>query len=318
MRWTEYAADDVAFSVVSMLVLYADSAIAGLSAIQSAECLASIRTPVAPRFHRFGIQYGGVFYHQHELAKLCARSNDELPDADGGARLSQLHFGRVGNGFGNCFHSRHCPARNEDARQLLGRHGTRSALDLLPLCIVWRYCLVSQGVVQNFSPTTRHSWWITAITIEVDKKDADGNVITDAQGNAVKETQPVTEQTIAQGPVASQNSSRSWAPMAAASSMSTPLIHSKTRHLSQTSWRCSRSFAISAGFTYTLGRMTGSQKHGWAVFAAMAVLFFAGRAGLLTGPRPEAIRLFAGMSTRPTSARCNPAATWKARKFASE
>jgi K+-transporting ATPase ATPase A chain len=35
-------------------------------------------------------------------------------------------------------------------------------------------------------------------------------------------------------------------------------------------------FAISAGLTYTLGRMTGSQRHGWAVFAAMAVLFLAG------------------------------------------
>jgi K+-transporting ATPase ATPase A chain len=35
-------------------------------------------------------------------------------------------------------------------------------------------------------------------------------------------------------------------------------------------------FAVSAGLTYTLGRMTGSQKHGWAVFGAMTVLFFAG------------------------------------------
>ena len=35
-------------------------------------------------------------------------------------------------------------------------------------------------------------------------------------------------------------------------------------------------FAISAGLTYTLGRMTGSPKHGWAVLAAMAVLFLAG------------------------------------------
>ena len=35
-------------------------------------------------------------------------------------------------------------------------------------------------------------------------------------------------------------------------------------------------FAISAGLTYTLGRITGSQRHGWAVFAAMAVLFFVG------------------------------------------
>jgi len=35
-------------------------------------------------------------------------------------------------------------------------------------------------------------------------------------------------------------------------------------------------FAISAGMTYTLGRLTGSQAHGWAVWAAMAILFFAG------------------------------------------
>jgi len=35
-------------------------------------------------------------------------------------------------------------------------------------------------------------------------------------------------------------------------------------------------FLIPAGLTYTLGRMTGSQRHGWAVFAVMAILFFAG------------------------------------------
>ena len=35
-------------------------------------------------------------------------------------------------------------------------------------------------------------------------------------------------------------------------------------------------FAIGAGLTYTLGRMLESQRHGWAVWAAMAVLFLAG------------------------------------------
>jgi K+-transporting ATPase ATPase A chain len=35
-------------------------------------------------------------------------------------------------------------------------------------------------------------------------------------------------------------------------------------------------FAISSGLTYTLGRMTGSQKHGWAVFAAMLLLMLGG------------------------------------------
>src|SRR6516165_9449378 len=35
-------------------------------------------------------------------------------------------------------------------------------------------------------------------------------------------------------------------------------------------------FAISAGLTFTLGDMTGSRRHGWAVWAAMAFLFLAG------------------------------------------
>src|SRR5262249_40278288 len=35
-------------------------------------------------------------------------------------------------------------------------------------------------------------------------------------------------------------------------------------------------FAIPSGLTYTLGRMTGSQRHGWAVWEAMAFLFLAG------------------------------------------
>src|SRR5438045_7568095 len=37
-------------------------------------------------------------------------------------------------------------------------------------------------------------------------------------------------------------------------------------------------FAIGVGLTYTLGRMTGSQRHGWAVFAVMAILVLAGGA----------------------------------------
>ena len=35
-------------------------------------------------------------------------------------------------------------------------------------------------------------------------------------------------------------------------------------------------FLIGAGLTVTLGRMTGSPGHGWAVFACMSVLFAAG------------------------------------------
>src|SRR6202046_1656091 len=37
-------------------------------------------------------------------------------------------------------------------------------------------------------------------------------------------------------------------------------------------------FAIPAGLTYMLGRMTGSHRHGWALWSAMAILFLAGAA----------------------------------------
>ena len=52
-------------------------------------------------------------------------------------------------------------------------------------------------------------------------------------------------------------------------------------------------FAISAGLTYTLGRMTGSPAHGWAVWAAMAILFLCRRdSGVLGGgARQSAARM---------------------------
>ena len=56
----------------------------------------------------------------------------------------------------------------------------------------------------------------------------------------------------------------------------TLLTRLRTRRPSQTSWRLLAIFAIPAGLTYTLGRMVGNQKHGWAIFAAMAILFFGG------------------------------------------
>ena len=113
-------------------------------------------------------------------------------------------------------------------------------------------------------------------SVEVDKKDAAGNVITNADGTNAKETQTVTTQTIAQGPVASQEMIKELGTngggffnVNSAHPFENPTPFTNLIEMLAI-------FAISAGLTYTLGRMTGSQKHGWAVCAAMAVLFFAG------------------------------------------
>ncbi|HMJ25592.1 MAG TPA: potassium-transporting ATPase subunit KdpA, partial [Pyrinomonadaceae bacterium] len=146
---------------------------------------------------------------------------------------------------------------------------------LLPFCVVGALLLVSQGVVQNLRPYDIAKL-LEPQTVEVDKKDARGNVVTNPDGTTQKEKQAVTEQTIAQGPVASQEAIKMWGTNGGG------FFNANSAHPFENPTPLSNLlqmfaiFAVSAGLTFTLGRMTGSQKHGWAVFAAMTVLFFAG------------------------------------------
>jgi potassium-transporting ATPase potassium-binding subunit len=134
---------------------------------------------------------------------------------------------------------------------------------LLPACIVGALFLVSQGVVQNFKPYT---------TVEL--VDPQTVQITGSDGKAT--TQIVREQTIAQGPTASQEVIKELgtngggffnANSAHPFENPTPLTNFFELVLI---------FALGSGLTYTLGRMTGSQRHGWAVWCAMAILFLVG------------------------------------------
>src|SRR5215471_12129285 len=142
---------------------------------------------------------------------------------------------------------------------------------LLPFCVVGALVLVSQGVVQNLRP------YDTAKLMEpmqVQKAGADGKPMVDAQGKPVMDT--VTEQTIAQGPVASQEIIKQWGTNGGG------FFNANSAHPFENPTPLSNLmemfsiFAVSAGLTYTLGRMTRSQAHGWAVWSAMAILFLAG------------------------------------------
>jgi K+-transporting ATPase ATPase A chain len=126
---------------------------------------------------------------------------------------------------------------------------TRTLLYVLsPACVIYALLLVAQGVPQNLAKYT------AAHTLE----------------------QSGQTQTIAQGPVASQEAIKMLgtngggffnANSAHPYENPTPF----TNFLQMLSI-----FIIPAGLTYALGRITGSQGHGWAVFAAMFVLFAAG------------------------------------------
>ena len=124
---------------------------------------------------------------------------------------------------------------------------TRTLLYILtPACIIYALLLVWQGVPQNLHAYTQ------AHTLE---------------GQA---------QTIGQGPVASQEAIKMLGTNGGG------FFNANSSHPYENPTPLSNFFqilsifCIGAGLTYTLGRMTGSRGHGWAVFAAMYVLFAAG------------------------------------------
>ena len=103
------------------------------------------------------------------------------------------------------------------------------------------------------------------------------------------QTQKVTEQTIAQGPVASQEIIKQFGTNGGG------FFNANSSHPFENPTPLSNFlamfgiFAISSGLTYTLGSMTGSRRHGWAVWAAMAFLFLAG-VTRRTGPKRAGTR----------------------------
>ncbi len=134
---------------------------------------------------------------------------------------------------------------------------------LLPLCLVGALVLVSQGVIQNLKPYT---------TVEVVEPQT--VQVTGADGKA--STQTVRQQVIAQGPVASQEAIKELGTNGGG------FFNTNSAHPFENPtpfanfFELVLIFAIPSGLTYTLGRMTGSQRHGWAVWAAMTFLFLAG------------------------------------------
>jgi K+-transporting ATPase ATPase A chain len=141
---------------------------------------------------------------------------------------------------------------------------TRSFLwVLLPVCLVASLVLVSQGVVQNLKP------YATARLVEPQSVESVG-----PDGKPISQT--VTQQVIAMGPAASQEAIKMFGTNGGG------FFNANSAHPFENPTPFSNFFemllifAIPSGLTYTLGRMTNSQGHGWAVWSAMTTLFLVG------------------------------------------
>jgi K+-transporting ATPase ATPase A chain len=243
MPWTEYAFSMLLFSVVSMVVLYLLQRLQGV-------------LPFNPQ-HLPGVDSTGFTASSfNTAASFTTNTNWQsyVPETTMSyltqmAGLAYQNFVSAAVGIALAIAFIRGIARHE--MQTIGNFWVdmvRATLwVLLPFCIVGALLLVSQGVVQNVKPYEA-----------VQLLDTNGT------------------QTIAHGPVASQEAIKMWGTNGGG------FFNANSAHPFENPTPFSNLlemfaiFAIPAGLTYTLGRMSGSQKHGWAVWTAMAVLFMVG------------------------------------------
>ena len=143
---------------------------------------------------------------------------------------------------------------------------------LLPLAVVLALALASQGVIQNFSPY-KDVTTLEPLTWQQPKTDAAGNPVKDAAGNPVQESVTTKTQTLPMGPIASQESIKELGTNGGG------FLNANSAHPYENPTALSNLLEmlaivlIPAALTYTFGRMVGDTRQGWAVLAAMLILF---------------------------------------------
>ena len=146
---------------------------------------------------------------------------------------------------------------------------------LLPICVVLSLFLVSQGTIQNFKPYD-NATLVEPFTAQMPKVDGHGNAVNSPDGIPVMADQKVDTQTIVQGPMASQMAIKMIGTNGGGYTNANSTHPYENPTPLSNFLQILSIFAIPSGLTYFLGRTAKSQGHGWAVWAAMFVLFFAG------------------------------------------
>jgi K+-transporting ATPase ATPase A chain len=150
---------------------------------------------------------------------------------------------------------------------------TRSTLYvLLPLSVVFATFLMGQGVIQNFS-AYQEATLLDPVTYTQPKNGPDGQPLKDAKGNVVTETLVTKTQTIAMGPVASQEAIKMIGTNGGG------FFNANSAHPFENPTPLSNFvqmlsiFLIPAGLCFAFGRMVGDRRQGWAVLLAMTAIF---------------------------------------------
>ena len=143
---------------------------------------------------------------------------------------------------------------------------------LVPLSLVFAVVLVGQGVIQNFDSYKEVST-LEANPYQQAKKAVDGEPLKDDKGNAVMEDVSATTQTLAMGPVASQEAIKMLGTNGGGF-FNANSAHPFENPTALTNFlQMLAIFLIPAALCFAFGRAVGDSRQGWALLAAMTVMF---------------------------------------------
>ena len=247
MKWTEYGTAMLVFSGVSMILLYLLERVQQWLPINP-QHLANVAPDLAwnttntnwqaytpETTMSYLTQMAGLAYHNFASAAVGIALAIAL--IRGVARRESETIGNFWSDLTRCF-----------------------LWVLLPACLLISLVFVSQGVVDTLKP------YAVVQVLEprtVESPSADGQL----------QRKTITEQVIALGPVASQEAIKMFGTNGGG------FFNANSAHPFENPTPVTNFlqivliFAIPSALTYVLGRMTKSQRHGWAVWSAMLVLF---------------------------------------------
>lgn len=264
MGWKRYALAVLAFNILGIVAVYALQRLQGLLPLNPAGMGAvspdsSLNTAISFATNTNWQGYGGESTMSYLTQMLALTVQNFVSAATGIAVLFALIRGLA----------RHCSATLGNFWADMVRC---TLYVLLPLALVLALALVSQGVLQNFNGY-QEVQTVEALHYDQPRVDAQGQPVLDAKGQPVTDPAITRTQTLAMGPVASQEAIKMLGTNGGG------FFNANSAHPFENPTALSNFLemlailVIPAALCFSFGEMVGSRRQGVAILAAMTLLF---------------------------------------------